>query len=310
MKIGCAVGCFTYPHYDVPYEGAIRKIGELGFDGLELIVAEKEDLFQYYTPSRVKELRNMYKSYGMELSEFALYANVVTGLMETEKAEKQKAYDLFKKGTEIALELGTDKINIVSNWPNEFTAPIPYLPCHYHPNGISPFSPKLKMDIPRNYDAKGAWDNYIESLQVLTEICEENQADFLVEGHANVVVGTTDAFLRAADQIQNERFCTNFDTAWQLVQREYLPWSVYKLGKKIKHVHVRDGDGMLCYSYPPGMGIIDWNGFVKALMDIGYEGFLSLELAGFAEPDRYIKEAKEYLERILKEEGIRYDVKC
>ena len=303
MKIGCAVGCFTYPHYDPPYENAIRKIGELGFDGLELIVAEKEDLCQYYTPSRIKELRSMYESYGMELSELALYATVVTGLMETGKAEKQAAYDLFERGVETAKKLGTDKINIVSNWPNEFTAPIPYIPCHFHPNGVSPFSPKLMMDIPRNYDAKGAWDNYIESLQVLTEICEKNQMDFLVEGHANVVVGTTDAFLRASDQIASERFCTNFYTAWQLVQREYLPGSVYKLGEKIKHIHVRDGDGMLCYSYPPGMGIIDWNGFVKALLNIGYDGFLSLELAGFDDPDKYIKEAKEYMERILIEEG-------
>ena len=56
MKIGCAVGCFTYPHYDPPYENAIRKIGELGFDGLELIVAEKEDLRQYYTPSRDRNI--------------------------------------------------------------------------------------------------------------------------------------------------------------------------------------------------------------------------------------------------------------
>lgn len=304
MKLGCAVGCFTYPHYDPPYENAIRKIGELGFDGLELIVAEKRHLTQYYTPDRTKELKNMYKSYGMELSQIALYADVVTGLMETDEKVKQETYDLFKKGVELALELETDKINIVSNWPNEFSVSSSYLPSHIHPYGTAPFSPKLKMDMPRNYDAKGAWDNYLESLQVLTEICEENKMDFLVEGHANVVVGTTDAFLRASDQISSSHFGTNFDTAWQLLQREYLPWSVYKLGKKIRHVHLRDGDGMLCYSYPPGMGIIDWNGFVKALLDIGYEGFLSFELAGFEESDKYIKAAKEYMERILIEEGV------
>lgn len=304
MKLGCAVGCFTYPHYDPPYENAIRKIGELGFDGLELIVAEKRHLTQYYTPDRTKELKNMYKSYGMELSQIALYADVVTGLMETDEKVKQETYDLFKKGVELALELETDKINIVSNWPNEFSVSSAYLPSHIHPYGAAPFSPKLKMHMPRNYDAKGAWDNYLESLQVLTEICEENEMDFLVEGHANVVVGTTDAFLRASDQISSSHFGTNFDTAWQLLQREYLPWSVYKLGKKIRHVHLRDGDGMLCYSYPPGMGIIDWNGFVKALLDIGYDGFLSFELAGFEESDKYIKAAKEYMERILKEEGV------
>lgn len=305
MKLGCAIGCFSYPHYDPPYENAIRKIGELGFDGLELIVANKEDMDQYYTADKVKELRNIYQGYGMELSEFVLYANVVTGLMETDKKVKQETYDLFRRGVEIAAELGTDKMNIVSNWPNEFSAATPYLPSHIHPYSTVPFSPKLKMDIPEKYDAKGAWDNYIESLRVLTGICEEHDMDFLVEGHANVVVGTTDGFLRAADHIQSDHFGTNFDTAWQLLQREYIPWSVYKLGDKIRHVHLRDGDGLLCYSYPPGMGIIDWHGFIKALKDVGYDGFLSFELTGFEEGEKYIREAKEYMERVLIEEGVR-----
>ena len=126
-----------------------------------------------------------------------------------------------------------------------------------------------------------------------------------MEGHANVVVGTTDGFLRAADHIQSDHFGTNFDTAWQLLQREYIPWSVYKLGDKIRHVHLRDGDGLLCYSYPPGMGIIDWHGFIKALKDVGYDGFLSFELTGFEEGEKYIREAKEYMERVLTEEGVR-----
>ena len=37
MKVGAAVGCFTHPHYEPPYEEAVKTIGELGFDGIELI---------------------------------------------------------------------------------------------------------------------------------------------------------------------------------------------------------------------------------------------------------------------------------
>lgn len=304
MKLGCAVGCFTYPHYNAPYDNAVKRIGGMGFQGVELIAAQKEDLEHYYTAEKIRTLKNLYLSYGMELTEFVLYANLVTGLMERDIKSKQEAYDIFKRGVETAVALGTDKVNIVSNWPNEMRAPIDYLPCYFHPSLSSPLEPKLKMELPPGYDAVGAWENYMDSLRELTRICEDAGIYFVLEGHANVEVGTTDAFLRAADVIQSPNFGTNFDTAWQLVQREYLPWSIYKLRDRIKHVHLRDGDGLLCYSLPPGMGIIDWNGVVRALKEVGYQGFLSFELTGYKEPERYIAEAKNYMEEILKQEDV------
>ena len=53
------------------------------------------------------------------------------------------------------------------------------------------------------------------------------------------------------------------------------------------------------------MGIIDWNGVVRALKEVGYQGFLSFELTGYKEPERYIAEAKNYKwEEILKQEDV------
>lgn len=50
MKLGCAIGCFTYPHYSAPYEEPLRRVAALEFDGVEMIAAEPEDLSAYYTP--------------------------------------------------------------------------------------------------------------------------------------------------------------------------------------------------------------------------------------------------------------------
>ena len=127
---------------------------------------------------------------------------------------------------------------------------------------------------------------------------------FCLEGHANVICGSTDGFLRAADVIQDQHFCTNFDTAWQMVQREYLPWSVYKLGNRIRHVHLRDTDGMLCYTLPPGEGIIDWHGFVRALKEVNFDGYLSFEMGGMLEPEKVVRRARDYMLRVLREENV------
>lgn len=305
MKLGCAIGCFTYPHYSAPYEEPLRRVGEMGFDGVELIAAETSDLTDYYTPERTQALAHQAGDYGLQVSEFILYAPLVLGLAERDEAAKQTALGAFRRAVEIAHTLGTDKINIVSNWPNALHAPISYPPCYFHPNvnGVGLYEPKLKLDLPERYDAAGEWENYMDSLCRVTQICEDAQMDFLLEGHANVICGSTDGFLRAADCVKSERFGTNFDTAWQLVQREYLPWSVYKLGSRIRHVHLRDGDGMLCYNLAPGQGIIDWHGFVRALKEVGYDGYLSFELGGMLEPQRVVSEGRNYMLRVLLEEN-------
>jgi sugar phosphate isomerase/epimerase len=305
MKLGCAVGCFTYPHYSAPYEEAISTIGEMGFKRLEMIIAESSDIDTYYTSREIKNLKQLIDGYGMEVSELILYAHLVTGLAEKDEIKRQKAIDIFVRGMEIAGEFGTDTVNIVSNWPNELKTPNPYPPAYFHPNvnGVERFETKLTIGLPPNFDAPGLWDLYMDSLERLTDLCEKANMYLALEGHANVIVGTTDAFLRAADRIKSAHFTTNFDTAWQMVQREYLPWSVYKLRNRIRHVHLRDCDGALCYQIPPGMGIIDWNSVIRSLKEVGFNGTLSFELGGLKYPKRDILFAKEYMTKILQEEG-------
>ncbi|BFL48260.1 sugar phosphate isomerase/epimerase family protein [Lactonifactor longoviformis] len=304
MKVGAAVGCFTHPHYEPPYEEAVKMIGELGFDGIELIAYTAEDLSQYYTDERCRELDRIIKGYNMELSEFILYAHAVEDLLDNDNKKRDKALEFFERGLETAAKLGTETINVVSNWPKELKAPVPYLPSSIHPYapGFELFEPKHIIEMPPNFDAGGVWERYVESLSKAVELCEKYKIRFALEGHANVVIGTTDGMLRAFDRISSPYFGTNFDAAWQSMQREYLPWSVYKLREKIFHVHLRDTDGLLCYTYPVGLGIIDWNGFVRALKETGYQGFLSMELGGLKRPEKYIKESLEYIRRILKEE--------
>ena len=113
MKLGCAIGCFTYPHYSAPYEEPLRRVAALEFDGVEMIAAEPEDLSAYYTPERVRALAKQVSESGMEVSEFILYASLVTGLAEREDSVKQAALEVVRRGIGVAQGLGTDKINIV-----------------------------------------------------------------------------------------------------------------------------------------------------------------------------------------------------
>ena len=128
MKIGAASWCFTHPHYQPPYEEAIKTVGSLGVDGIEMIAYNSDDLYGYYTDERCKELKKLIDSYGMQVSEFVLYAHAVVGLLDPDDTERQKSLDFFRRGIEVAKKLGADTMNIVSNWPEEIKAPIDYLP--------------------------------------------------------------------------------------------------------------------------------------------------------------------------------------
>ena len=305
MRVGCTAWAFTYPGYGAPYEDAIRAVGELGFKGVELIVFSQEDMDHYYTPSKITELRRLYQSYGLTLSEFALYDNVVGDLASLKPDLKSKALENFTRGARMARELGTATINMVSQWPRGLKGPTAYPPSviYTQVRGQDKFSPKLQLELPADFDWPAIWSNYVDSLRTCTGIAADHGLRLALEGHCHVIVSHTDTFLRLFDHLPHEALGTNFDTGWQFMQREYLPMSVYKLGRKIFHVHAKDSDGLLNYALPPGQGIIDWDILVEALHDVGFDGFLSFELGRYTDPRRWLKQACEYLEGIIAAHG-------
>lgn len=303
MKIGCAAWTFTAPRYNPPYEEAIETIGELGYEAIELILYHKEDLEDYWSDARIGSIRKQLEGHKLELSQFALYQDAISHIVSLDRGEREAALETFEQGTRLAKALGSPLVNMVGQWPIGMTAPIPYVPSYTHPfvPGIGRFQPKLRMSLPEPFDWDALWENYVSSIKTCTEIAAAHGLRFALEGHAHVMVPGTDSFLRLCDHVQNEALGFNLDTSWHLVQREYLPWSVHKLGKKLLHLHVRDGDGLICYNLAPGMGIIDWHGLINALRDIGYDGVLSLEMGAYEDPHYYAKWSLNYLRQVMAE---------
>ena len=87
-----------------------------------------------------------------------------------------------------------------------------------------------------------------------------------------------------------------FDTYHALYRNEVSSDYVYEMVAHLAHVHFADIDRK-----PPGEEIVDWLGVMQALKDIGFAGYLTMEI-GFAarrvEPDRYARSALSYLKEI------------
>lgn len=303
MKLGCHVSALKNPR-KAPYEEAIENAGRLGFQGVELIAMSQEELEEYYTGDRVADLRRLARHHDLTVSQFAVYSSACQGMASLDPQEKEQGIRAFERGIEVCKELGCEIVNLVAHWPIGLRAPIDYPPIYIYPNmaGVSNIaSPKVTMELPKPFDFEAIWDNYVDSLQRVTQVAAENDIKFAVEGHAHVLVSGADAMLRLFDRVDSPAAVVNFDTSWHFIQREYLPMSIHKLKGKIAHVHCRDADGLLSYGLPVGQGVIDWYGVVQALADCGYHGFLTLELSGFEDNLRLARESKEYLERVIQE---------
>ncbi len=308
MKVGCASWTWTEPAHNPPYEDAIKSIGELGFDGIELILRDFEDVEGYWTKAKRKEIKSMLDYYNLQVSQFAMFQNIMDGLASLEPDKKQRSIDIFKEGCEISASLGCDIVNFVSPWPDTITAPNSYLPEYYYINvpGVDPriralqvFQTKLKYNFPKPFDWEKYWENHVDAVLQVTKIAGNYGFRLAIENHANTMTPHTDSVIRLCEEVGEDNIGANLDTVWAYLQREYLPWAIHRYGKRLYHVHMRDGDGLAAYNLPVGYGNTDWEAVIKALKAVDYDGYLSLEWSHDSEKTKHCLESLNYLRTLI-----------
>ena len=79
-------------------------------------------------------------------------------------------------------------------------------------------------------------------------------------------------------QAGEELFGFCLDTGHCNLARVNLPRAVRQLGSHLKALHIQDNGGHLDDHRPPYAGTIDWELFLQALADVGYQGDLNFEV--------------------------------
>ena len=305
MKLGCCTWNFIKKFPTLP-DDAITKIGELGFDGFELIAFSKEELLENYSITRISQLVKKYESLGLILSEFVIDSSALQGFARMDKIHKEDAIETFEIVTSVARDLGTKLVNFVPNWPYGLSAPHQYLPLYIHPaihGAMNTAGPTWRFDLPQKFDWQEVWENYLDSLASCSKIAATKGVKIALEGHPQTILSNSDSFLRLFDKYDIPELGVNLDVAVSAaIFREYPALSIHKLGNKIFHVHARDTDGSLNYSLPAGSGILDWPMIFKSLRKVEFDGFVSIELGeNCREPEIHLKKSRDYLREVIKE---------
>jgi len=259
---------------------SIQILGEMGYDGVELIVSEPPDLTSLWTDRFIDEVRRLLDKYKMEVSQMAMFQPVVEDLSSLDYDKRMKALDNFEAGTVIGKKLGSKIVNIVAPWPRELSMPGGgYLPRYY--DIINPKeNEKYAIIMDPSFDWDKVWAQYVATTKDCLERAKKHNMLFTLEHHTNCIIPDATTFLLLGQAIPDKALGYNMDVGWTQIQREYPPVAINKVKDRLYNLHMRDIDGAMRLFIHIGEGVMDFAGIIRELKKIGYKGFISLEQDG------------------------------
>lgn len=278
FPIGVVVESFRKEIHD-----AIKEASSLGLDGIQMYGTNGDFAPENFTKERRRELLNFAKDHGVRFS--AICGDFGHGFMT--KESNAVYVERSKRVVDLALELET----------NVVTTHIGVVPA----------------------------DKTAERYKIMQEACNELAA-YAYKMNARFAVETgpeTSAVLGDfLDSLDSEGVGVNLDPAnLAMVSGDDAVTAVKRLRKYIVHTHAKDGimvrPGMADYIYgilptpaeykgtklfdevPLGKGSVDYPKYLKALEEIGYRGFLTIEREVGDNPAADISYAVGFLKDII-----------
>ena len=261
----------------------IVKAAELGADGIQLYCAYGENAPENMTAEKRRELLDFVKSHGFKFS--ALCGDLGRGFHN-----KELNPELIERSKRI-LDLAKD----------------------------------LETDIVTTHIGVVPTDKSVERYSVMHEACYElaNYADS-IGSHFAIETGPEPSIVLKSflDELGSTGVAVNLDPAnLAMVVGDDAAEAVYNLKDYIVHTHAKDGimlertnpeyiygvtpkpeeiQGIRFFKEVPlGEGSVDFSKYLKALEEVGYRGFLTIEREVGEDPSADIKKAKDHLTSII-----------
>jgi len=270
------IGCCSCLYEDSSLAEAIRRIADAGYDGVEVAVATHANPDLVNSEGR-RKLKKLADSLGIEIA--VLHALFPPGmhLMSPREEERHTAVKYGEACVGLAEDLGA-KVLVFG-------------------------SPATRM-IPPGVHRDDVWKWAVDALKCWSETAERVGACIAVEPlnrfETNFVNDVGEA-LAVAKAVESEAVRVMIDTFHANIEEVSFRDAIRKAGGDLAHVHISDSNRQM-----PGRGHIDFREVFEALKEIGYRGYVSLELfktyAGRpleGAPDDVIRLSKEYIERLL-----------
>lgn len=250
MKIAyCTVG-----FYELDLLECIPLVKRLGYQGIEINVTDTPWFPAHLRPdASTGDLRLVKESLAendLEVSSLSCKVSFV----EPASSARRDSIAYTKECVDLAVELGTDIVHGLSG---------------KLASGDSP---------------EDAWGRLCEGIVESVDWSEGRGVRYALEPVENHIVFGTDDMLRllAAIDERGRHLYVNYDPSHLILLGDDPADSVRRLADRIIHVHMKDAEGTASgFTFPPlGRGKIDFSAIARALQEIGYSGYLSIEYEG------------------------------
>lgn len=270
----------AYMNFSV--EETIRRIGALGFAGVELLADVPHAWPAGLLEERKQAIRDCLAKNGLVISN-------INGFMMNAVADPRQPYwhpswiepdanyrairrEHTKRALRLAKELGAPGIQT-------------------EPGG--PLNPGQSWH--------EAADVFYEEFMPCVEVAEAESVDLLIEPEPELMVETFEQYLEFADRVGSPAVGLNFDVGHAFcVRQEPEDW-IPRMAEHARHYHIEDIAGTRRHAHMiPGEGAIDFEPVLQAILATGYDGWVTVELYPYIDnPDEAGRRAKDYLERTL-----------
>jgi fructoselysine 3-epimerase len=267
-----AYSCFPswLPAY--PMEEVIKRLSGMGYSSIEIGCASPHAWPDYLSNNRRKEIKQLLRANKLNVSAMLPAPGGGPGNNPSSPTKEEREFTIkhYKDIIRLANEWECPTVIWVAGWAIFGTT------------------------------KSQAWDYALNGLVECALYAKELGITLVVEptpADSNLIETADDALL-LSEQAREDNVKVMFDTFHVLYRNEVLSDYVYCMKNKLHHIHIADTDRL-----PPGQGSANFDSMLKALKEIDYKGYLSVE-AGFqrkADPDWYASTSLEFLRSKLKE---------
>ena len=269
----------TKLYYNYRLEDTIRRAAKIGYPGVEIWGGRPHAYYKDMDESAISSVKRVIEETGVEVSGFIpAQFGYPTNLCSPIDSIRKDSVEYIKRSVDTSLALGCKKVS------------------------LCPGRTLYGQGYKKGMEALNA------SLSDLVEYAIQKDALLLLEpAHMleSDLILTVEEGARVIEEQGYENMGIALDTGHCHVNKEVLVDTVYLLKQKQipMHIHLDDNNTTADQHKIPGEGTIDFVPFLQALIETGYEGYLTVEL-GFdytANPDAAAYESKKIVLSLLEE---------
>jgi len=262
----------------VSLEEAVQQIADAGYQGVEIMADVPHAYPPHMSRRRVRGLVGLLKELRLQVSNinaftyFALGDTYHPSWIDPSPKVRSQRVEHTENAVRLARALGCAFISTEPGGPV--------------PGGVS---------------REQAMEWFRLGLQMVYPLARDLNVTILVEPEPNLLLESAEEFLEFIGTVPHEKVALNFDIGHFFCVGDDPAEAARQLAPWIRHVHVEDiGPTREHRHLVPGRGAIDYRRVFTALRDIGYDGWITVELYPYESTARQVAdEAAAFLEPLL-----------